>query len=57
MLLRALSKAKAKSQSAYCLNSDKQLTLAASLYAQGFQRPFPAGPLLGQSLGRLRTHG
>jgi len=41
MLLPALAKAKAKADATYCLNSNKQLGLAASLYASDFQDRLP----------------
>lgn len=41
LLLPALAKAKAKANRAYCLNSLKQLGLAANLYAQDFNHRYP----------------
>lgn len=41
MLLPALSGAKAKSQQVYCLNNEKQLTLAVHLYSEDYQEWLP----------------
>jgi prepilin-type N-terminal cleavage/methylation domain-containing protein len=57
MLLPALSKAKAKSQAAYCLNSNKQIGLAASLYAQDFNHRFPLALNWGKAWGNFERLG
>ena len=41
MLLPALAKAKAKAQQSYCLNNNKQIGLAASLYANDYHDTIP----------------
>jgi len=57
MLLPALAKAKAKAQHAYCLNSNKQLGLAASLYAQDFNNRFPYARNWGKAWGDYERLG
>ncbi|HVK57535.1 MAG TPA: type II secretion system protein [Candidatus Kapabacteria bacterium] len=57
MLLPALSKAKAKAQAAYCLNSNKQIGLAASLYAQDFNHRFPLALNWGKAWGNFERLG
>ena len=57
MLLPALAKAKAKAQGSYCLNSNKQLGLAASLYAQDFNNRFPFALNWGKAWGNHERLG
>lgn len=51
MLLPALSKARAKAEGAYCLNSQKQIGLAVTLYATDFEERFPLCRNWGRSWG------
>jgi prepilin-type N-terminal cleavage/methylation domain-containing protein len=55
MLLPALAKAKA--QETYCLNSNKQLGLAAALYAQDFGQRFPLARNWGKAWGDYERIG
>lgn len=58
MLLPALSKAKAKANDAYCLNSLKQLGLASNLYSSDYNSRFPLVKNWGRAWGTdhaLRT--
>ena len=57
MLLPALAKAKAKAQSSYCLNNNKQMGLAASLYAQEFNDRFPLALNWGKAWGTYERLG
>lgn len=41
MLLPALAKAKAKAQESYCLNNQKQIGLAVTMYGTDFEERFP----------------
>ncbi len=41
MLLPALAKAKSKAQETYCLNNQKQIGLAVTMYATDFEERFP----------------
>ena len=51
MLLPALSKAKAKAEQTYCLNSEKQIGLAVSLYSSDFDERFPRCKNWGRAWG------
>jgi prepilin-type N-terminal cleavage/methylation domain-containing protein len=58
MLLPALTKAKLKSEQAYCLNNQKQIGLAVALYAQDNVQRFPLCQNWGRAWGTdhaLRT--
>jgi prepilin-type N-terminal cleavage/methylation domain-containing protein/prepilin-type processing-associated H-X9-DG protein len=51
MLLPALARAKAKAQETYCLNNNRQIGLAASLYAQDFNHRLPWARSWGKAWG------
>lgn len=51
MLLPALGRAKAKAEQAYCMNNNKQLGLAASLYANDFNDHLPRMRSWGKAWG------
>ncbi len=58
MLLPALSRAKSKANDIYCLNSEKQIGLASSLYSADFSGRFPLVKNWGRAWGSdhaLRT--
>ncbi|MCX8108369.1 MAG: type II secretion system GspH family protein, partial [Verrucomicrobiae bacterium] len=51
MLLPALSRAKAKANQVFCMNNNKQLALAASLYASDYKDRLPLMRSWGKAWG------
>jgi prepilin-type N-terminal cleavage/methylation domain-containing protein/prepilin-type processing-associated H-X9-DG protein len=51
MLLPALARAKSKAQGVYCMNNEKQMTLAIHMYAQDNNDYYPPNPDDGNTVG------